>query len=95
MIGMESFTPDSDRCMSKQNCIQICENMEYCGAILWKLNNDCHCPGGEQKCLVAKMISQNVIDDSMFIRGINMILYLKDGVKGMAHLLYFHFFKKF
>ena len=69
-------------CGNESRCIQMCEKSADCGAAVWNVVADKGCSSQERKCRNVKMMSPNVIDDSNFLHGINVDLYLKGGVRG-------------
>ena len=60
----------------------MCEKSSDCGAAVWRVAAEEGCAPEQRKCRNVKMISPNVIDDSDFLHGINVDLYLKGGVRG-------------
>ena len=68
---------ETRECGTESRCIQMCEKSTDVGAALWKV-----AANGQRKCRNVKMISPNVIDDSDFLHGIDVDLYLKGGVRG-------------
>ena len=79
---------DTGECGTESRCIQMCENSADCGAAVWKVDTEEGCAPEQRKCRNVKMISPNVIDDSDFLHGINVDLYLKDGVWGKIYCTY-------
>ena len=79
---------ETRECGTESRCIQMCDKSADCGAALWKVAADEGCAPEQRKCRHVKMISPNVIDDSNFLHGINVDLYLKGGVRGtyLAHI---------
>ena len=70
------------RCRTKPQCTLKCDQLDDCAAVFWNLDRDMECASNERRCRFLKMTSHNFIDDTKFIHGINVDLYLKDGVIG-------------
>ena len=74
---------ETGECGTESRCIQTCEKSADCGAaVWWKAASVEGCASEHRKCRTVRMISPNVIDDTDFLDGINVDLYLKGGVRG-------------